>query len=148
MNEDNNGMRYKSDIDINNKEDVHVVEFEYIDENKNVLDVGCACGDFGVILKKYKNSNVYGIERDKKAIDIAGKMSKSLHHNYIGTEHLLIGLLKENSGVAAKILNENGVELDKIVDLIKELIAPAEGTTVAESDGYSPRAAKVLRNAV
>ena len=52
MNEDNNGMRYKSDIDINNKEDVHVVEFEYIDENKNVLDVGCACGDFGVILKK------------------------------------------------------------------------------------------------
>ena len=32
----------------------------------------------------------------KKAIDIAGKMSKSLHHNYIGTEHLLIGLLKEN----------------------------------------------------
>ena len=84
----------------------------------------------------------------KKAIDIAGKMSKSVHHNYIGTEHLLIGLLKENSGVAAKILNENGVELDKIVDLIKELIAPAEGTAVAESDGYSPRAAKVLRNAV
>ena len=83
----------------------------------------------------------------KKAIDIAGKMSKSLHHNYIGTEHLLIGLLKENSGVAAKILNENGVELDKIVDLIKELIAPAEGTAVAESDGYSQRAAKVLENA-
>lgn len=83
----------------------------------------------------------------KKAIDIAGKMSKSLHHNYIGTEHLLIGLLKENSGVAAKILNENGVELDKIVDLIKELIAPAEGTAVAESDCYSPRAAKVLENA-
>lgn len=83
----------------------------------------------------------------KKAIDIAGKMSKSLHHNYIGTEHLLIGLLKENSGVAAKILNENGVELDKIVDLIKELIAPAEGTAVAESDGYSPRTAKVLENA-
>ena len=83
----------------------------------------------------------------KKAIDIAGKMSKSLHHNYIGTEHLLIGLLKENSGVAAKILNENGVELDKIVDLIKELIAPAEGTAVAESDGHPPRAAKVLENA-
>ena len=83
----------------------------------------------------------------KKAIDIAGKMSKSLHHNYIGTEHLLIGLLKENSGAAAKVLNENGVELDKIVDLIKELIAPAEGTAVAESDGYSPRASKVLENA-
>lgn len=83
----------------------------------------------------------------KKAVDIAGRMSKSLHHNYIGTEHLLIGLLKENSGAAAKVLNENGVELDKIVDLIKELIAPAGGTAVAESDGYSPRAAKVLENA-
>ena len=42
MNEDNNGMRYKSDIDINNKEDVHVVEFEYIDENKNVQNLDSA----------------------------------------------------------------------------------------------------------
>ena len=88
MNEDNNGMRYKSDIDINNKEDVHVVEFEYIDENKNVLDVGCACGDFGVILKKYKNSNVYGIERDKKAIDIAMKTESYMEIIHIDLDGL------------------------------------------------------------
>ncbi|HIU74360.1 MAG TPA: Clp protease N-terminal domain-containing protein, partial [Candidatus Pelethocola excrementipullorum] len=45
-------------------------------------------------------------------------MSKSLHHNYIGTEHLLLGLLKEGTGVAAQVLNENGVELQKVLELI------------------------------
>ena len=44
----------------------------------------------------------------KKAIDQASKMSKSLHHHYIGTEHILIGLLKEGTGVAAQVLNDNG----------------------------------------
>ena len=83
----------------------------------------------------------------KKAVDIAGKMSKSLHHNYIGTEHLLIGLLKEGTGVAAKVLEENGVELNKTVDLIEELIAPAAELAIAEPDGYSPRAKRVLENA-
>ncbi len=51
----------------------------------------------------------------KKAIDQASKMSKSLHHHYIGTEHILIGLLKEGTGVAAQVLNDNGVELDKVM---------------------------------
>ena len=83
----------------------------------------------------------------KKAIDIAGRLSKTLHHNYIGTEHLMIGLLKEGTGVAAKVLNENGVELQKTLDLIKELIAPGEAVAILEADGYSPRAEKVLENA-
>ena len=68
-------------------------------------------------------------------------------NNYIGTEHLTDWAIEGKFRSSGKILNENGVELDKIVDLIKELIAPAEGTAVAESDGYSPRAAKVLENA-
>ena len=40
----------------------------------------------------------------KKAVDFAAKMSKSMKHNYIGTEHLLLGLLKEETGVAAQVL--------------------------------------------
>ena len=84
----------------------------------------------------------------KKAIDIAGRLSKTLHHNYIGTEHLMAGLLKEGTGTAAKVLNENGVELQKTLDLIKELIAPGEEVALLESDGYSPRAQKVLESAV
>ena len=84
----------------------------------------------------------------KKAIDIAGRLSKTLHHNYIGTEHLMAGLLKEGTGTAAKVLNENGVELQKTLDLIKELIAPGEAVALLESDGYSPRAQKVLESAL
>ena len=83
----------------------------------------------------------------KKAIDLAVRMSKSLHHTYIGTEHILLGLLKEGTGTAALVLNDNGVELDKIKELIEELIAPAGGVEVAERDGYSPRAEAVLESA-
>lgn len=83
----------------------------------------------------------------KKAVDIAARISKSLHHNYIGTEHILLGLLKEGSGVAAQVLNDSGVELNKVLELIKELIAPSTGAAVLEPPGYSPRAEKVLENA-
>ena len=83
----------------------------------------------------------------KAAIQTAVRLSKTLHHNYIGTEHLMAGLLKEEGGVAAKVLNENGVEYKKPIELIKELIAPGEGVAIKEADGYSPRAQKVLEAA-
>lgn len=79
----------------------------------------------------------------KKAIDIATRISKSLHHSYIGTEHILLGLLKEGTGVASQVLADNGVEYDKLLELIEELIAPGNAVAVLE-DGLSPRAAHVL----
>ena len=79
----------------------------------------------------------------KKAIDIATRVSKSLHHSYIGTEHILLGLLKEGTGVASQVLADNGVEYDKVLELIEELIAPGNAVAVLE-DGLSPRAAHVL----
>ena len=79
----------------------------------------------------------------KKAIDIATRISKSLHHSYIGTEHILLGLLKEGTGVASQVLADNGVEYDKVLELIEELIAPGNAVAVLE-DGLSPRAAHVL----
>lgn len=79
----------------------------------------------------------------KKAIDIATRISKSLHHSYIGTEHILLGLLKEGTGVASQVLADNGVEYDKVLELIDELIAPGNAVAVLE-DGLSPRAAHVL----
>ena len=79
----------------------------------------------------------------KKAIDIATRISKSLHHSYIGTEHILLGLLKEGTGVASQVLADNGVEYDKVLELIEELIAPGNAAAVLE-DGLSPRAAHVL----
>lgn len=83
----------------------------------------------------------------KKAIDIAKRMSKTMHHNYIGTEHLLLGLLKEGTGVAAQILNDNGVQAEKILELIQELIAPQQAVAVKETEGYSPRVERVLEGA-
>ena len=79
----------------------------------------------------------------KKAIDIATRITKSLHHSYIGTEHILLGLLKEGTGVASQVLADNGVEYDKVLELIEELIAPGNAVAVLE-DGLSPRAAHVL----
>ena len=79
----------------------------------------------------------------KKAIDIATRISKSSHHSYIGTEHILLGLLKEGTGVASQVLADNGVEYDKVLELIEELIAPGNAVAVLE-DGLSPRAAHVL----
>lgn len=84
----------------------------------------------------------------KKAIDIARRMAKAMHHNYIGTEHILYGLLKEGTGVAARILGDTGVEAEKVMDLIRELIAPqAPAPAVQEPQNYSPRVQSVLEGA-
>lgn len=83
----------------------------------------------------------------KRALDIAARMSRAMHHNYIGTEHILLGLLKENTGVAAQVLKENGVELDQVLKLIEELIAPGESAALLEPEGYSPRVERVLAGA-
>lgn len=84
----------------------------------------------------------------KKAIDIARRMAKTMHHNYIGTEHILYGLLKEGTGVAARILGDSGVEAEKVMDLIRELIAPqAPVAAVQEPQNYSPRVQSVLEGA-
>lgn len=83
----------------------------------------------------------------KKALTLAGKMSRSLHHNYIGTEHLLLGLLREGSGVAACVLMSNGVEEEKLVQLIEDLIAPSSDVMVMDRDGYSPKTQRILERA-
>jgi len=86
-------------------------------------------------------------DKAKKALALAGKMSRSLHHNYIGTEHLLLGLLREGSGVAACVLMSNGVEEEKLMQLIEDLIAPSSDVMLMDRDGYSPKTQKVLERA-
>ncbi len=80
----------------------------------------------------------------QKALDLAGKTSKSLQHNYIGTEHILLGLMKEGSGVAAQILMDNGVEEEQLLQLIEDLIAPSGAVAVEERDGYTPKTRMIL----
>lgn len=70
-----------------------------------------------------------------------------MHHSYIGTEHLLIGLLGEGSGAAAKVLSSVGVDEERILELIENLIAPSGNVITADAGGYSPRTLRVLENA-
>ncbi len=83
----------------------------------------------------------------KKALKLAEKMSKSLQHNYVGTEHILLGLIKEGSGVAARVLMDNRVDTDQLLDLIENLIAPTGNTVLEEQEGYTPRARQILEGA-
>ena len=83
----------------------------------------------------------------KKALDNANRLSKSMNYNFVGTEHILAGLLKEGTGVAAEVLMANNVELDKILNMIEELISPDTDVAVIDRDGESPRAQKVVENA-
>ncbi|MGN0291782.1 MAG: ATP-dependent Clp protease ATP-binding subunit [Lachnospiraceae bacterium] len=86
-------------------------------------------------------------DKAKKALELAGKTSKMLRHSYIGTEHLLVGLLKERDGVAAKVLMTLKVEEEKILDLIESLIAPSGNIMLLDEEGYSPRTVRVLEHA-
>ena len=83
--------------------------------------------------------------RAKKAIEIANDLAIELGHNYIGTEHILYGLSKEGSGVAAKVLENQEVEPQKILDKIDELIGREDNTE--ETLGFTPRTKRVIENA-
>ncbi len=86
-------------------------------------------------------------DKAQEALSYASRCARSLKQGYVGTEHILVGLLKEESGVAYKVLIDNGVELSGVLDMIQELIAFDNGTPVKEREGYSPRARKILEEA-
>ena len=82
----------------------------------------------------------------ERAIKYAGTMAKKLKHPYIGTEHLLLGLRKEYTGVAGQILAMNDVDEEKILHLMDELIVPASEELAKEHPMESPRLLYLLEN--
>lgn len=82
----------------------------------------------------------------KEAIHLSVDAAQELGRSYVGTEHLLLGLIREGSGVAARVLKENGVEERKVMDLISQLIAPDNTVGLAEQEGYTPSARRVIEN--
>ena len=82
--------------------------------------------------------------RAKKAIEIANDIAIELGHNYIGTEHILYGLAKEGNGVAAKVLENQNVTSEEILDKIDELIGREE--KIEEALGFTPRTKRVIEN--
>ncbi len=83
-------------------------------------------------------------DKAKAALQKAAKTARDLRQSYIGSEHILVGLVREKTGVAAKVLADNGVEDVQLISMIKELIAPEGNVATMERDGYSPRATKIL----
>ncbi len=82
----------------------------------------------------------------QEAVRYAKESAYQLAHNYIGTEHLLIGLLKAE-GVAGRVLGEYEVTEEKLQALVKELITPTNGIKLMEHDNFTPRAKRVLEAA-
>lgn len=71
--------------------------------------------------------------RAKKSLELAAEEARSLGHNYIGTEHILLGLIKESEGLASQVLVLLGLELEKVRTQIMELLGEARGTNFSSS---------------
>ncbi len=86
-------------------------------------------------------------DKAKAALMLAERAARSLRQSYVGSEHILLGLLRENTGVAAIVLQNNGVDVVSLKEMIRDLIVPESSVLIAERDGYSPRAQKILEEA-
>ncbi|HIW57172.1 MAG TPA: ATP-dependent Clp protease ATP-binding subunit [Firmicutes bacterium] len=84
-------------------------------------------------------------ERAQTAINLAAESAMELGHNYVGTEHLLLGLIKEGEGVAAKILEANNINENNVTEKIDELIGTGEPTNIQPA-GFTPRTKYVLEH--
>ncbi len=119
----------------------------------------CFAGIVGIVrlidaLVRNRNRGVKDIdrfdkftERARKALSLAQEEAQRLQHNYIGTEHLLLGLIREGDGVAAKVLGSLGVELDKARSSVESIIGRGDRVVLGEI-GLTPRAKKVIELAV
>ncbi|UCB56822.1 MAG: ATP-dependent Clp protease ATP-binding subunit [Candidatus Omnitrophota bacterium] len=83
-------------------------------------------------------------ERARKVIILAKEEAKRFNHDYIGTEHILLGLIREGEGVASAVLQNTGLNLDKIRLEIEKLVQPGPTTVVSGDIPFTPRAKRVV----
>lgn len=86
-------------------------------------------------------------DKAKQVLKYAKKISKSLGHSYTGTEHILLGLIRQKESLAGSVLEAFHVDEPKVIDYIDQLIAPVELTTLEQASEYTPRAEKILEDA-
>ena len=82
--------------------------------------------------------------RAQKALEIANNIAQELGHSYIGTEHILYGLTEEGAGVAARVLENQGINSEDVKSKIEELIGVEEPTE--ETLGFTPRTKRIIEN--
>ncbi len=87
-------------------------------------------------------------ERVRKVIYLAREEAARLQHDYIGTEHLLLGVIREGEGIAATVLNNLGVDLDHIRQAVENMVSSSGGTMTIGEIPFTPRAKRVLELAV
>ncbi|MDD3631188.1 MAG: ATP-dependent Clp protease ATP-binding subunit [Candidatus Caldatribacteriota bacterium] len=82
-------------------------------------------------------------EKVRKVIMMAQEEAVNLNHNYIGTEHILVGLVKENDGIASRVLRDSGVDPERVIEEIEKIVGRGKYQEVSEIT-FTPRAKKVL----
>ena len=85
--------------------------------------------------------------RAEKALEYAQEIAMELGHNYIGTEHLLYGLVEEGTGVASKVLQNQGLTSEKVKQSIEEIVGVGEEIEDANQISFTPRSKRVIENA-
>jgi len=85
-------------------------------------------------------------KKAEKSVQIAEKIAMELGHNYVGTEHILYGLAKEGTGIASKVLENQNVVADVILEKIEELVGIGENKN-SNTMGLTPRTKRVVENA-
>lgn len=87
-------------------------------------------------------------DRARKVIVLAREEAARLNHDYIGTEHLLLGLIREGEGVGAVVLQNLGIDFENISDAVEEMVRIGVGTLTLGEIPFTPRAKKVLELAI
>ena len=87
-------------------------------------------------------------DRARKCLQLANHEAQRLNHEYIGTEHILLGLVKEGSGVASTVLKNLGIDLRKIKLEVEKLIQSGPDMVTMGKMPQTPRAKKVIENAI
>jgi len=78
----------------------------------------------------------------------AQKAAKELGHGYVGTEHILLGLVRTKDSLAGSVLENHEITEERVLDLMEQLIAPTSKVSFAEPEGYSPKTEKILEAAI
>lgn len=86
-------------------------------------------------------------DKAARVLKQAVKASRELGQNYTGTEHILLAILREKDCAAARLLAERKADEKTVTELIRDLISPENGVVLAEREGFTPRAEKVLEDA-
>ena len=87
-------------------------------------------------------------ERARKVMSLAQEEAKDLRHNYVGTEHLLLGLIREGEGVAAKVLKNSDLSLESLQDKVRDMIGEGKDEVTGDNLPFTPRTKKVLNLAL